>query len=271
MNFNNKSRLVKAACGTLLLCSLGASLLSCIGSENGSDTTPSVDSPATPDSGVASPVISTEETSTSPETTVVSVPETTTEVTTEEQTTEPTPAHTIEQIEGIWYADGVLIANKTYPLPADYNPGKILLQAEIAFKEMQQAASRDGITLTIVSGFRSYSRQDTLYNKYVAKDGKAEADRYSARPGHSEHQSGLAMDLNSVEDDFAYTKEAKWIAENCAHYGFIIRYPQGKEAITGYIYEPWHVRYVGVELAEKLTDAGLTMEEYFGITSEYQD
>ncbi len=103
------------------------------------------------------------------------------------------------------------------------------------------------------------------------KDGKAEADRYSARPGYSEHQSGLAMDLNSVDDSFAYTKEAKWIAENCSKYGFIIRYPKGKEPITGYIYEPWHVRYLGTELAEKVTTSGLTLEEYFGITSFYKD
>lgn len=135
--------------------------------------------------------------------------------------------------------------------------------------EMKNAAARDGITLTIVSGYRSYARQEKLYNNYVAKDGRDEADRYSARPGHSEHQSGLAMDLNSVEDSFANTKEAKWIAENCAKYGFIIRYPKDKEEQTGYIYEPWHVRYLGVDLAEEITASGLCFEEYFGITSEY--
>ncbi|MDY5860068.1 MAG: M15 family metallopeptidase, partial [Eubacteriales bacterium] len=146
-----------------------------------------------------------------------------------------------------------------------------LIEADIAFKEMQSAAAKDGITLTIVSGFRSYTRQQTLYNNYVARDGKEAADRYSARPGYSEHQSGLAMDLNSVDDSFAYTKEAKWIAENCARFGFIVRYPEGKEAITGYIYEPWHVRYLGVDLAESITASGLTFEEYFGITSVYAD
>lgn len=267
----NKNRFIRLGAGLASLCMMSAALSSCGIFGNGDGTVsgvPGRDSGSPSDSGVNPPAISTAETpASSAASTSAETPVTTPEVTTEV----PTPQHKVEQIDGIWYVDGVLIANKTYPLPRDYAPGGLLDQAEIAFQEMQNAAARDGIRLTIVSGYRSYTRQEALYNKYVAKDGKAEADRYSARPGYSEHQSGLAMDLNSVDDSFAYTKEAKWIAENCSKYGFIIRYPKGKESITGYIYEPWHVRYLGVELAEAITASGLTFEEYFGITSFYKD
>ncbi len=171
---------------------------------------------------------------------------------------------------GITYIDGILIANKSYSLPADYNPG-IDANANTALNEMINAAKNDGITLKMVSGFRSYSTQNYLYNNYVARDGKAAADRYSARPGHSEHQTGLAFDLNSLEQSFGETKEGKWLAENCWKYGFIIRYPKDKEAITGYMYEPWHVRYLGKETAKKVYESGKCLEEYLGIDSVYAD
>jgi len=166
------------------------------------------------------------------------------------------------------YIDGILIANKTYPLPQSYNPG---LDSEVnsQLNVMFEAAKQDGINLFITSGFRSYNRQKELYNKYVARDGKKAADTYSARPGHSEHQTGLAVDLNSTVNSFANTPEAKWIAENCYKYGFIVRYPKGKEHITGYIYEPWHVRYLGVEKATEVYQSGLCLEEFLGITSVY--
>lgn len=276
MEINMKMiKIKKTVAGVLSLCLVSAALASCNNITGPGDISslPGTDSLTPSDSGVLPPDISTSDTSDisdtdTPETTL---PDITTDTEFPPETTAPAPEHVIEQKDGIWYVDGVLIANKSYPLPADYNPGKILIEAEIAFKEMQSAAAKDGITLTIVSGFRSYTRQQTLYNNYVARDGKEAADRYSARPGYSEHQSGLAMDLNSVDDSFAYTKEAKWIAENCARFGFIVRYPEGKEAITGYIYEPWHVRYLGVDLAESITASGLTFEEYFGITSVYAD
>ena len=113
--------------------------------------------------------------------------------------------------------------------------------------------------------------QKYLYNSYVSRDGKEEADTYSARPGHSEHQTGLAFDLNSIDISFADTDEGKWVVDNCYKYGFIIRYPEGKDNITGYIYEPWHLRYVGVDLATKLYNQGdwITLEEYYGIDSKY--
>ena len=162
-----------------------------------------------------------------------------------------------------------LIANKTYSLPASYAPGDLTAECTAAFKTMQAAAAKSGIDLYIVSGYRSYATQQSVYNRYVSRDGRAEADTYSARPGHSEHQSGLAMDLNSLYASFAYTAEGKWLAANAYKYGFIIRYPKSKQSVTGYIYEPWHVRYLGKELAADVYKSGLCLEEYFGITSKY--
>jgi D-alanyl-D-alanine carboxypeptidase len=169
----------------------------------------------------------------------------------------------------ITYINGILIANKTYPLPSTYNPG-VDPVANAALQELFAAAKLDGINLFVKSGFRSYSTQKTLYNKYVKRDGAAAADRYSARPGHSEHQTGLAFDINKADSSFEGSAEAVWLAENCYKYGFIIRYPKGKEAITGYIYEPWHIRYLGVETATAVYNSGLCLEEYLGITSSYQ-
>ena len=172
-------------------------------------------------------------------------------------------------MNGATYIDGVLIVNKTYSLPQDYNPGGLTAETQKAFTSMQNAASAAGYSLWVTSGYRSYYDQQTLYNNYVWRDGQAAADRYSARPGHSEHQTGLAIDVNYASDWFGTTAEASWLAANCAEFGFIIRYPEGKENITGFKYEPWHIRYVGKSLAKKLTNEGLTLEEYFGINSQY--
>ena len=166
------------------------------------------------------------------------------------------------------YIRGILIANKTYALPSDYGNG-LTAETQSAFATMKAAASAEGHNLFISSGFRSYATQTGLYNKYVANDGKADADRYSARPGHSEHQSGLSFDLNSISEAFGGQPAGIWVAEHGHEYGFIVRYPQGKEDITGYKWEPWHIRYVGVDAATKLHASGLTVEEYLGITSVY--
>lgn len=171
---------------------------------------------------------------------------------------------------GVTYIEGYLVVNKTYTLPSSYGNG--LTNATIeAFNKMQAAAKVDGLNIYISSGFRSYSYQKTLYNNYVNRDGVTVADTYSARAGHSEHQSGLAFDVNTINDSFANTEEGKWLNDNCYKYGFILRYPKGKSDETGYQYEPWHFRYVGVELAEKLYNNGnwITVEDYFGITSRY--
>lgn len=177
----------------------------------------------------------------------------------------------IEVKDGVTYINGILIANKTYDLPSTYNPGGILAEAQTAFNKMKADAWNNArLKLDICSGFRSYAYQRDLYNSYVNRDGKAKADTYSARPGHSEHQTGLAMDINMAGSAFDSTPEAKWIAEHCAEYGFIIRYPQGKQDITGYKYESWHVRYLGVPLAKEVTDSGLTLEEFLCIDSVYK-
>ena len=167
------------------------------------------------------------------------------------------------------YIDGILIVNKSYSLPSDYNPGGLTAECSSAFEELRQGASADGIDIYLSSGFRSYETQTYLYNGYVYYYGQATADTFSARPGHSEHQTGLAIDCNIISDAFIGTPEAIWLEEHCHEYGFIIRYPRGKESITGYKYEPWHIRYIGAENAKMIHDSGLTLEEYFGISSVY--
>ncbi len=174
----------------------------------------------------------------------------------------------VEVINGVTYIDGILIANKTYSLPENYGSG-LDKTALAAFNKMAADAGNDGLYLFIVSGFRSYQVQNSTYSYFCSERGVTAADRVSARPGHSEHQTGLAMDVNSTAFSFADTPEAKWLADNCWKYGFVIRYPQGKEDITGYAYEAWHIRYLGKELAKELYESGLTLEEYLGITSQY--
>lgn len=197
-------------------------------------------------------------------------PETPKPQTSEPQTPSYNGSHKMEVIDGITYFDGVMIANKTYTLPASYNPG-VQPVAMDAFYDMQAAAAADGISLWILSSYRSYEDQEVIYNRYVAQDGRDAADTYSSRPGHSDHQTGYTFDLNSLEQDFQYDPAGQWLDKNCYKYGFIIRYPKGKDSSTGYMYEPWHVRYIGVDLATKVTQSGLSLEEYFGITSQYQD
>ncbi len=168
------------------------------------------------------------------------------------------------------YIDGILIVNKTYALPKTYAPGWET-EASGPLWQMIAAAKQDGIELWMTSGYRSWADQNYIYNGYVARDGQEEADTYSARPGHSEHQTGLAYDLNDLPSNFGETLEGIWVAENCHKYGFIIRYPKGKEKITGYIYEPWHIRYLGIEKATEVYESGLCLEEFLGITSCYSD
>ena len=180
--------------------------------------------------------------------------------------------------DGITYIDGYLVANKTYSLPSDYNPG-LSSKTKSAASEMFKAFKTEkGKNMEIGSGFRTYSTQEWLYNKYVKRDGKAGADRYSARPGHSEHQTGLAIDIcvdgyECINSGFNGTMPANWLSDNAYKYGFILRYPKGKESETGYKYESWHFRYVGKELAQTLYNDGswITMEDYFGIDSKYKD
>ena len=138
-----------------------------------------------------------------------------------------------------------------------------------ALKSLFSAANEAGYDLYARSGYRSYKTQVSLYSSYVANHGQTAADTFSAKPGQSEHQTGLSMDITceamnfQLDDTFGATEEGKWVSENAHKYGFIIRYPKGKEDITGYMYEPWHIRYLGIELATDVYESGLTLEEFF--------
>lgn len=162
------------------------------------------------------------------------------------------------------YINGILIVNKTIALPSNYNPG-VNQEALAKFNEMKADAKKEGHNLKIVSGFRSYSTQQKIYNNNVALYGKKSTDTFSAMPGHSEHQSGLAFDISSLEQSYGNTPEGIWLANNCHKYGFIIRYQKNKESITGYMYEPWHIRYIGVQHATKMFNSHQCLEEYLGL------
>ncbi len=181
--------------------------------------------------------------------------------------------------------DELMLVNKQHPISKDFVPGDLVRpkytagnrspdgqyltrEAADAFNKLAADALEEGHEIVITTAYRSYSFQSILYNGYVEKDGQAAADKYSAQPGKSEHQTGLAADVSSPSVNYeltvAYgdTAEGKWLAENSCKYGFIIRYPLGKENITGYTYEPWHLRYVGQKAAMEIGQANLTLEEY---------
>jgi LAS superfamily LD-carboxypeptidase LdcB len=183
-----------------------------------------------------------------------------------------------------------VFVNKEYSLPADYVPSdltvpnvpfnfdytdeKKMLRKEAAFalEDLVQAASDDGLSIYGVSGYRSYKRQEQIYSKNISTKGALYTNRYSAKPGFSEHQTGLSIDVSAksvafrLDESFASTPEGKWLENHAYEYGFIIRYPKDKSDITGYSYEPWHIRYVGKELAEYLYTNKLTLEEFYNYT-----
>ena len=143
---------------------------------------------------------------------------------------------------------------------------KLTSEAKIAFEQMAEAASKESLTIIAMSAYRSYSYQETLYNNYVKKDGIAKADTYSARPGHSEHQTGLAVDVYNKTlsyTDFEKTNEFIWMQDNAYKYGFILRYPKNKANITGYQYESWHYRYVGKKISSYIHFNNITYDEYY--------
>ena len=190
--------------------------------------------------------------------------------------------NTIKNYYGVTYVDDVIIVNKTYSLPSNFVPNnlvtingyiRIVDYVKDAYNVLKSDSSVLGLNIYASSGYRSYSDQKYIYDNYVRMDGMVKADTYSARAGYSEHQTGLAIDLNTVDMSFDGTGESNWLKDNCWKYGFIIRYPKDKENITGYMYEPWHIRYVGKELARVLYNNGnwLSLEEYYGIDSKYSD
>lgn len=172
-----------------------------------------------------------------------------------------------------------VVVNKQLPLLPSYVPtglkdvrgAQLQAQAAADLEQLITAATQNNVVLRTISGYRSFDTQKALYDNYVKKDGQAKADTYSARAGHSEHQTGLAIDLGNgsgqcdLDICFATTAGGQWLANNAHTYGFIIRYPEAKTAITGFQYEPWHIRYVGVDLANELRAKKQTMEEFFSL------
>ena len=178
--------------------------------------------------------------------------------------------------------DMLLIVNKYYKLSSDYHYGelvsldkeysvnsndKLSKEAYEAFKKLVDAAEKEGLHIRSKSAYRSYQTQENLYNNYKKSNGYAWAEKWSAHPGNSEHQTGLALDVCSKDtytiQKFEGTDEFDWMKENSYKYGFILRYPEGKEYITGYNYEPWHYRYVGIDVAKYIYENNITFEEYW--------
>jgi len=171
-----------------------------------------------------------------------------------------------------------VVVNKKHKLPSSYAPsvvpiagGYLRQEAVTAMNDLLATANSAGNSMKIISSYRSYSTQVSTYQKWVNLQGQTEADRGSARPGHSEHQTGLAVDLGNPDNScnllacFGTGIRGVWLANNAHSFGFIVRYPEGKESLTGYQYEPWHVRYVGITEATAIYQSGQTMDQYYGV------
>jgi len=171
------------------------------------------------------------------------------------------------------YINNVLIVNSNHPLPQSYAPSSdmvygengLIAEVQQSFDLMNTDAINDGIYLTINSGYVSYDEQNTRYQNALANYGSDYANHYVDQAGYSESQTGYSILLNSADQTFDTTAEAQWVAENCYKYGFIVRYPQGKESITGKGYRSYQIRYVGVDMATQIYTQGLCLEEYLGI------
>ena len=173
----------------------------------------------------------------------------------------------------------LLLMNKYLKLSENYEPDDLVAlsyhngytyylrsEAAEAYEELSSAALLDNVIVYPFSAYRSYDTQNTLYTRYKERDGEEKADTYSARPGFSEHQLGLAIDIrsNTLTDNLT-NNDYEWMLDNSYKYGFIVRYPKGKQHITQFMEEPWHLRYLGVELATKVHDSGLTYDEYYDL------
>lgn len=188
----------------------------------------------------------------------------------------PPPAqetiYTPETAPSPFTKDGVIVVNKKHPLPAGYNHGEDA-EAAAGLRELISNAQANGVHLIgSWSGFRDFATQTTLYANYVAANGKVAADTFSARPGYSEHQSGLAFDVKDSSgnlyriDDANYNYASDWVAQNAWKFGFVVRYLDAWQPITGYEGEPWHLRYLGVDLAKKVFDSGQPLEQYLSVS-----
>lgn len=177
-------------------------------------------------------------------------------------------------------AGKLILVNKENILKQDYVPGdlvrvkvkfypkvtrqekKMRSQAARALEDLFLQGEKEGVELYGLSGYRSYTSQMDTFEGSEDKNGKKYAEQHVAKPGESEHQTGLAMDVTNSKHSFPYSEEARWLANNAYKYGFIIRYPKEKEDITGYSYEPWHIRYVGTDASEEINSKGIVLEEY---------
>ncbi len=161
----------------------------------------------------------------------------------------------------------LFLVNREYAISSDYVPDDLTEPKVLALEEMFEAAKKDGVQLAAVSGFRSYGQQAAIHERKIQLKGKKQALRVSAPPGCSEHQLGLAMDLGTkksikLNESFGRTPEGQWVAENCWRFGFIVRYKAEWEDVTGYAYEPWHIRFVGKEHAKVIYDLDIPFETY---------
>lgn len=249
-------RSVAVTCG--LAVALSATLLGCAPEPDGAASTPAASAPP----------------STTPAQTPAATPTPTPEVPGFDRT-----AQSLDDPASLW-----VVSNKLRPLsPPDWAPGDLDMPVGVENEFAQPlrepaaraaeafigAAADAGHAVRIISAYRDYATQVTLYSRYVERDGQDAADTYSARPGHSEHQTGLVIDLDDWGDCylaacFGETPAGAWLGEHAAAHGFIVRYPAGKEAVTGFTPEPWHFRYVGPELAQEMQRTGVsTLEEFF--------
>lgn len=194
-----------------------------------------------------------------------------------EKTSSAKPTDTDLAYNGRYYSvhgkyEEILIVNKRYPLSPQYNPGENAIAKAALLKLIEDMQTAGYAISSQYSGFRSYDTQADLYQNYVNRDGKEAADRYSARPGYSEHQSGLAFDLIDTNGNLLEETDAsQWLLQHAHRYGFIVRYLEGKEHSTGYMPESWHLRYIGQE-AKEIAESGKSLEEYFGISGgSYQE
>lgn len=229
----------------------------------------------------ASPAKQISKTTETPKTDARNTPATAPEATKSARTSEPvfnTTLHSTIDPASIW-----IVVNKQHPLSTiSYAPNDLVTtsgatisaRARTDFEAMIAAATAQGVNIIVGSSYRSYTTQDSLYNSYVASSGQAAADTFSAKPGYSEHQTGLAIDFTGAsnpncnyDDCYATTAEGSWLATHAAEFGFLLRYTTEKQSITGYKNEPWHYRYIGRELAEQMKNRQIsTLEEFFNIS-----
>lgn len=180
----------------------------------------------------------------------------------------------VQNLPSSYTPEDLVIPNVLFPFSGDLPKKYLRKEAALALEEMFQAALHDGIEMMAISGYRSYDRQAEIFFNKAKNVGDEEANQLVAYPGQSEHQTGLAIDVSSpdfgfkLEEEFGETTAGIWLQQNAYQFGFIIRYPKGKENLTGYEYEPWHLRYVGKEAALQIQQNQITLEEYMGIVEK---